>query len=126
MGHFGGFFEEAETFLIPIVLSVAKGNFWVKRSRPPRKIPRNAPLYVLTQTKKYSPGLSKSEVHWYFYVLERERGRGGERERESKSESEKGKGKKRERTRVRAIIFLNCAGQNKKSANIEKSGIVCN
>jgi hypothetical protein len=23
-----------------------------KRSRPPRKIPRNAPLYVLPQTKK--------------------------------------------------------------------------
>jgi hypothetical protein len=41
-----------------------------------------------------------------------------ERARENKSESEKEKGnrKERERTKVRAIIFLNCLGQNEKSA----------
>jgi hypothetical protein len=41
----------------------------------------NTPLYVLPQTKKKSPGLSKSEGHWYFYVPKREREREpGERE----------------------------------------------
>ncbi len=56
-----------------------------------------------------------------------------ERERKSESESEKGKGKERERekTKVRAIIFLNCLGQNKKirelyrTVHTGKSGTVC-
>ncbi len=80
-----------------------------KRSRPPRKIPRNAPLYVLPQTKKIYPGLSKSDVHWFFYVL-REREREGERERESKGESkkqkEKGKERESEREKKSARDFL--------------------
>jgi hypothetical protein len=48
---------------------------------------------ALPQTKKLSPGLSKSEVHRYFYVLERERERVGARVRVRKRNG-KGKGKK--------------------------------
>jgi hypothetical protein len=40
MGHFLGFFAQAQD------------NFEVKRSWPPRKTPRNAPLYVLPAKKK--------------------------------------------------------------------------
>jgi hypothetical protein len=48
MGHFAAFFEGAETFLTPKL----KGNFGVKNVEAPPKTPRNAPLYVLPQTKK--------------------------------------------------------------------------
>jgi hypothetical protein len=71
MRHFEGFFEGA------------------KRSRPPKKIPRNAPLCFLPQTKKLDHTLSESEVHWYFYVpiytRKREGERGGELDREQES-----------------------------------------
>ncbi len=62
-----------------------------KRSGPPRKTPRNTPLYVLPQTKILFPGLAKSEVHWYFYVPKREREREGGREREREREGERGR-----------------------------------
>ncbi len=84
--------------------------------------------------KRLSPGLSKSEVHWYFYVPVRERERGGERNRESARSrarkrkgtgKEKGKGKERERTKKHVILFLNHPGHKMKNPiNIEKSSIV--
>jgi hypothetical protein len=127
------------------LFSRAKHIMGSKRSRPPQKTPRNAPLYVLPQTKNLFPALSKSEVHWYFYFPKRERERERERESKSKSESEnksenkseseiesgKGKGeekkkgtgkgtgkrKERESTKALAILFLNLLGQSEKSAN---------
>jgi hypothetical protein len=60
----------------------------VKKVSALSKILLNAPLYVLPQTKKLSPALSESEVHWYFYVpiyTRASKVRGREREREKKS-----------------------------------------
>jgi hypothetical protein len=53
--------------------------------------------------KKLHLGLSKSELHWYFYVPNRER----EKERERESERKraiKGKGKEREREREKKSV----------------------
>jgi hypothetical protein len=85
MAHLAGFFE---------------------RSRPPRKIPRNAPLYVLPQTKK---NLKDFQNQWYIGIftslreikIERETERGREREREKGRERE-GREGERERGRVKA------------------------
>ncbi len=57
-----------------------------------QKIPINAPLYVLPQTKKNLQGFQNQRYIGYFYVPEREK----ERERERGSVSD------RERARVRA------------------------
>jgi hypothetical protein len=51
MGHFAGFFEG------------------VKKVENLKK----CPIICFAPDKKKFPGLSKSGVHWYFYVLERER-----------------------------------------------------
>ncbi len=52
----------------------AKDNLGVKKVPAPSKNPKKkTPLYVFHQTKKLFPGLSKSEVHWYFYVPKREK-----------------------------------------------------
>jgi hypothetical protein len=74
----------------------------------PSKKPKKYPIICFTLEKKFYPGLSKSEVHRYFYVLKRERERekvrARARERESESESERArlrKGRERERKRER-------------------------
>jgi hypothetical protein len=71
-----------------------------KRSRPPQKTLRNAPLYVLTQTKKLISRTFKIR-DFYFPMCEREiggeRARGreskGKSESESQSQCQSGKGK---------------------------------
>ncbi len=75
----------------------AQDNLGVEKVSAPSKNPRNAPLYVLPQTKKI-PALLESELHWYFYVPERE----GEREG-GKRARERGKEKERERKKVQGL-----------------------
>jgi hypothetical protein len=65
--------------------------------------------------KKLSPGHSKSEVHWYFYVPKRERESKSEHKSEREREKEKEREKERERTKVQAIIFVNLMDQTEKS-----------
>ncbi len=68
------------------------GNLGSKRLRPPRKIPQNAPLYVLPQTKKIISRTVKFRgtlVH--IFMSQKERG-----------ESERARAKVRARARARA------------------------
>jgi hypothetical protein len=83
MVHFAEFFERAKTFFD---LSVMKGAIMgSKRSRPPGKIPRNAPLYVLPHTRKITSRTFKIRGTLVFLCpKERE----SERVRERKSERE--------------------------------------
>jgi hypothetical protein len=99
MGHFKGFFEKSQEM----------------------------PHYMFCPRQKKTPGLSKSEENFYFYVPEKERERErGERVRaKAKARERKRKGKKkgkgnreREGTKVRALIFLNHPHQSEKSANM--------
>jgi hypothetical protein len=77
-----------------------------KRSRPPPKFPRNAPLYVLPQTKK---NLQDSQNQRYIGIFmspeererEREQERESDRERGGERERERERGKERERERER-------------------------
>jgi hypothetical protein len=78
-------------------------------------------------------------VHWYFYVPkkekreERQETRGERRETRDERQGTRDEGREKrderqvsERITVRAIIFLNCLGQNEKSADFTgNSGIVC-
>ncbi len=52
------------------------------------------------------------------FMSQKERERARARAKEKEKEKKKAKRKReRERTKVQAIIFLNCPGQNEKSAN---------
>ncbi len=82
-----------------IVLSVAKANFGVKKVKTPEKKSQEMPHYMFwPRQKRSSPGLSKSEVNWYFYVPKRKK--------------EKEKEKEKERKKVWVIIFPSRRGQN--------------
>jgi hypothetical protein len=129
------------------------GSFWgysqdnlgVKRSLPPRKIPRNAPLLFCPRQKNNFLHFQNQRYIGIFYGHEkegeRERARKIERESESKRkkdwegeqeregegeqeqevegerEREKEKEKERERKKGWAIIFLNRLGKHEKSAD---------
>jgi hypothetical protein len=97
-GAFRGIFRGGRDLYDPeIVLSIAKGNFGSKGSRPPRKIPRNASLYVCPGQKKSHTLRIRSTLVFLcpkererVRVREKERGeRGRERERGRKRESER-------------------------------------
>jgi hypothetical protein len=82
---------------VPLILKVRDMIFFLQA-----KTPRNAPLYVLPQTKKNISRAFQPEVHWYFYVPKRERARarakGRARARAGKGkrkEQRKGKGKRK-------------------------------
>ncbi len=71
-------------------------------------------------------------MHWYFYVPkkekreERQETRGERRETRDERRETRDERQVSERITVRAIIFLNCLGQNEKSADFTgNSGIVC-
>ncbi len=119
MGHFAGSFEGVKTFLTPkLSWAWRRAVLGSKKSRPPQKIPRNAPLYVLPQTKKLLSRTFKirGTVHWYFSVPKRERESEQERERaRARVGKERVRERERERTKVQAIIFINRLGKNEKS-----------
>jgi hypothetical protein len=71
-----------------------------KGQGPPRKFQRNAPLYVLPQTKNVIPCT--------FRISQRVRATVRERERERERETEK---------KVQAMIILNQPGQTEKSTH---------
>jgi hypothetical protein len=102
MGHFLGFFKGAETFLTLNCPEHSEGQFWGQKGQDPLEKPQAMPHYMFCpKQKKLFPVLSKSEVHWYFYVPKRERKSKSksesksESESKSKNESRKGKGKEK-------------------------------
>jgi hypothetical protein len=63
-----------------------------KRLRSPQKIPKNAPLYILPQTKKIIPGTCRIRGTLVFLCpKQREREEERERERESERDREREK-----------------------------------
>jgi hypothetical protein len=99
-------------------LSYAHDNLGVKKASAPRKIPRNAPSYVLPQTKKIISRTFKIRGTLVF-LCPKERGRERESDRErARTRARKGKGtRETEKTKAWVIIFPNCPAQNENSAN---------
>ncbi len=98
-GHFAGSFGGVETFLTPkLSWAWRRAVLGSKKSRPPQKIPRNYPLYVLPQTKKLISRTFKIRGTLVFFCpKERESKRARKRDREREWERER----ERERERVR-------------------------
>jgi hypothetical protein len=92
MGHFTGILEGA-------FLSVAKGNFGVKKVEAPSKNPKKCPTICFAPDKKIISGLSKSEVHWYFYVPKKEKREERRKKREERRETRDQRGETREERR---------------------------
>ncbi len=62
IGHFKGYFEGAKTFLTPKLSRAQRGAILgSKKSRPPRNIPRNGPLFSLPKTKKIISQIFKNQ-----------------------------------------------------------------
>jgi hypothetical protein len=95
-----------------------------ERSRPPKKIPRNAPIYFFPQKKNLQDFQNQKYIGIFMAQIEREteRERKREREREGERKSDQEQERERERERERenksagAILFINRRGQNEKSA----------
>jgi hypothetical protein len=50
-----------------------ESKFGVKKFKALLKNPKKCPIICFALDNKKYPELSKSEVHWYFYVTKRER-----------------------------------------------------